>query len=430
VALRLRTNYPILTAFVAAMPLAFSLTTASSQETKLRAALAEALRNEDAAAIRAAVAEQNRALGDAAGVPEVADKFLPIPKAGTWLTPSEARVGFEPWFKELQSLRWWKIGLDPTKLQRALREPAAVISGNVAVYRAKLQGAEQSLAIAKDAADFLVWAQERAGTGVFPFPAARGVTRDNAFVSADRYLQRAEKQGRLAEVVRNGWAVNDDGDGGLQFDNGECGVALLELYEVTQDKKYRDAAKRAADWALARPLVVNWNYNSFSVYLLARAYRVTGEKKYLDAATKKALLGVIPGQLTQGPHAGRWNDPHNARPAYHYIMLRALAELAVAMPESDPTRSEVLAALARGLKNRNQDLLARGAANKDKAVEVLVSINRAFADDPDFLRETRSAEALDALAKLVTAQSRRGKHPLGPREWGQFLEYVTWKSDR
>jgi hypothetical protein len=387
VALGLRTSYPILCALVAAVPLALALTTASGQDSELQAALADALRSEDPTVIRAAVAE-------------------------------------------IETLRWWKIGLDPTKLDRALREPASVLSGNVAAYRAKLQGAERSLAIAQEAADFLVWAQARAGTGVFPFPAARGVTRDNAFVSEERYLRRAEKAGRLAEVVRNGWVVNDDGDGGLQFDNGECGAALLELYAVTQDQKYLDAAKKAADWALAQPLVVNWNYNSFSVYLLARAYRFTGEAKYLDGATKKALLGVLPGQLTQGPNAGRWNDPHNARPAYHYIMLRALAELAVAMPKIDPARRKVIAALALGLKNRNQDLLARGAANKDKAVEVLVFVNRAFADDEEFLRASRSAPALDALAKLVSEQSRRGSHPLGPREWGQFLEYVTWKGAR
>jgi hypothetical protein len=224
--------------------------------------------------------------------------------------------------------------------------------------------------------------------------------------------------------------VNDDGDGGLQFDNGECDVAVLELYEVTKDKKYLDSGLKASDWALARPLVSNWNYNSFSVYLLARAYRASGDKKYLEGAIKKALLGVIPGQLTQGTNAGRWSDAHNAKPNYHYIMLRGLAELAEVMPKSDPARKEILASLSLGLKNRNQDLLDHGASNKDKAIEVLVFVNRSFAGDPEFLRETRSSEALDALGKLISEQSRRGNFPVGPREWGQFLEYVAWKGDR
>jgi hypothetical protein len=428
--LKLLAGRLLLVTIVAGTLVIYASTTSCSQNSSRQFALAEALRKEDIAAIRAAVVDRNLQLGDKAGVPEVADKYLPIPKAGKWLSPQEARPGLEPWFQKIESARWWKIGLDPTKLDRALREPAAVIAGNLAAYRAKLQGADRSLAIAKDAADFLLWAQERAGTGVFPFPAARGVTRDNAFVAATRYINRAEREGRLGEVVRQGWAVNDDGDGGLQFDNGECGVAVFELYEITKDKRYLDASKKAADWALAHPLVSNWNYNSFSVYLLARAYRVTGEKKYLAGATKKAMLGIIPGQLTQGPNAGRWYDAHNARPAYHYILLRGLAELLVAMPKSDPARGDVVAALSLGLKNRNQDLLERGAANKDKAVEVLILVNHGFANDLEFLRTTRSADALDAIGKLISEQSRRGNAPLGPREWGQFLEYVTWKGDR
>ena len=157
---------------------------------------------------------------------------------------------------------------------------------------------------------------------------------------------------------------------------------------------------------------------------------MTGEKKYLEAATKKAMLGVIPGQLNQGPLAGRWNDAHNARPAYHYIMLRSLAELAIALPTDDPARPPVLASLRLGLAARNKDFLDQGAPNKDKAIEVLLVVNRALADAPAFLRETMSAEALDALAKLVSEQARRGSSPLGPREWGHFLEYVVWKGGR
>lgn len=398
-----------------------------SKAQTLRAQLASALADQDAVAIRKAVADVNRHLSEKAGVPETPDKHVPIPKAGKWLTADEAAPGFEPSFEQLEKLRWWKIGLDPTKLGHALREPAAVASGNLAVCRAKLKAADRSLELAKEAGDFLIWAQEQGGTGVFPFPASRGVSRAAEFLAAEQQLKRAEKDGRLDLVVKNGWAINDDGDGGLQFDNGECGLTMLELYEFTKEKKYLEAAKKSADWALSRPLVVNWNYNSFSVYLLARAYRVTGESKYLEAATKKAVLGVIPGQLTEGPRAGRWNDAHNARPGYHYIILRSLAELALALPKDDAARPGVLASLRLGLMARNKDFLDQGAPNKDKAMEALLLVNHAFSDDRTFLRETMSAEALDALAKLVSEQARRGSSPLGPREWGHFLEYVVRK---
>ena len=291
---------------------------------ELRERLTAALARQDAAAIDSAVAALNVQFGDKAGLPETQDDDLPIPRGGTWLTPAEAALGFEPWFNKLEPLRWWRIGLDPTTLGHALREPAAVASGLLAAARARLNGAERSLALAEEAGAFLVWAQQRAGSGVFPFPASRGVSRSPAFAAAERQLRRAEKEGRLGAVVHNGWAIDDAGEGGLQFDNAEAGVAVLALYEFTSNKRYLEAAEKAASWAVSRPLVSNWNYNSFSVFLLARSHRVTGKPAYLEAAVSKALLGVIPGQLTRGPRAGRWHDAHNARPAYHYILLRGL----------------------------------------------------------------------------------------------------------
>ena len=83
---------------------------------ELREQLAAALVKEDAVAIRKIVADVNRYLGEKAGVPETPDNYLPIPKAGKWLTPDEAGAGFEPAFKQLEQLRWWNIGMDPTLL--------------------------------------------------------------------------------------------------------------------------------------------------------------------------------------------------------------------------------------------------------------------------------------------------------------------------
>jgi hypothetical protein len=385
---------------------------------------------DELATIRAEVAVMREKLGDRAGVPELDDKFIPIPKDARWLSAAEAQPAFAKAHAKLEQLRWWKIGLDPTTLRHALREPASVISGCVHAARAGLDGGSRSLALAREAADFLLWAQEQGGTGVFPFPAVRGYNREKAFVAADRFIKGAESRGRLDEVVHHGWIVADMGDGGLQFDTAEAGIALLELSESTHDMKYLAAAGRAADWAVESPLARNWNYNSFSVSLLAEMFRVTGQRRYLNSAVRKALLGVIPGQLTDGPHAGRWVDAHNARVAYHYIMMRSLTHLAAALPKDHAARPEILRALKLGLLTRNQEILGSGATNKDKAVETLVMVNRVFARDADFLRETKSAEALDALGKLVSAQYRQGSAPLGPREWGLFLEYVVWRAEQ
>ena len=389
-----------------------------------RAALSAALAQEDLPAIRAAVAVGVRALGDRAGVPEVADKYSTVPKSARWLTQAEAQPGFAPQFARLEPLCWWRVGADPTTFTQALRAPAAVLAGNVAAARAKLDGTERGLAMAKDAADFLMWAQAEAGTGVYPFPAARSTSTDRAMEAATSFIVKAERAGKLEAIVRHGWVFDDLGDGGLQFDHGECGVAMFEYHEFTRDPRALASARRAADWATARPLVTNWNYNSFSLWLLAKAHVVTGDAAYLAAAKKKALLGVIPGQLTTGPHAGRWADAHNARPAYHYIMLRALAQLAAVLPKDDPDRAAIVQSLRFGLKSRNAEILAQGVMNKDKAVETLLLVNQIFAGDAAFLDETRSAAALDALGRFVSAEALRGKLPLGPREWGLFLEFV------
>jgi hypothetical protein len=293
----------------------------------------------------------------------------------------------------------------------------------VAAVRAHLDGAARSLAMANEAAEFLLWAQQQAGAGLFPFPTARGASDARAMQVAARFFKVAEKAGQLDSVVRNGWAIEDLGDGGLQFDNGECGVAMFELHEITKDGRHLDSARRAADWALSRPLCSNWNYNSFSVHLLAKAFAVTGETRYLDTAVRKACLGVIPGQLVDGPHAGRWMDRHNARPAYHYIMLRAIAQLAAVMPRNHVDRPEIVRALSLGLRTRNAEVVTLGVMNKD--IEALLLVNQAFKDDDAFLHDTQSREALHTLALLVSAEAHRGKDPLSPGAWGRFLEHIV-----
>jgi hypothetical protein len=322
--------------------------------------------------------------------------------------------------------RWWRAELDPARIDRPLREPASVISGCVAAYRAGLEDGSRSLTIAIEAAEFLMRAQQQAGTGVFPFPSAR-TSRSRAMQAARVRIDRAEREGRLDAMLRNGWVIEDWDDGGLQFDNGEAGTAMFELYEVTRDTRHLTSARRAADWAISRPIVANWNYNSFSAHLLAKAYAVTGDKNYLDAAVAKAIAGVVPGQITDGSNAGRWIDPHNAQASYHYIMLRALAGVAAALPELDARRPALIDALALGLRARNRDFVQGRAPNKNSAIDALITVNRLFAQDTAFLRDTLSAEALDKLGHLVAAQYRRGTAPLDPREWGMFLAHMAGK---
>jgi hypothetical protein len=390
-------------------------------------AAAQALVPTDAeiAAARRRAESAAQALGDRAGLPSGADKTQRAPSGARWLTVSEARAAFAPANARIEKLRWWRRGVDPATLTHALREPAAVISGCAAACRARLDDADRSLAIARDAAEFLLWAQAEAGNGGFPFPSTRGVRGSAAFASAESRFAKAEREGRLAPMLRNGWAVDDDGSGGLQFDNGQAGIAMLDLHALTGEPRYLASAVRAAEWAIERPVVDNWNYNSFSVDLLARTFEATREPRYRAAALRKALLGVMPGQLSDGPRAGRWFDAHNARPEYHYIMLSALTQLIAVMSPDDASRPNVVQSLRLGLTARNTDIVAVGAPTKNTAIEALLRVQRVFAADRAFLDDTQSTAALDVLGKLVSGQYLRGQEPLGPREWGLFLEHVA-----
>lgn len=389
------------------------------------AGLRDALLKEDLAAIRASVDGAREKLAGKAGEPEVPDQFQRVPDDAKVLTHEEARQAWDASFRRLESLRFWEVGCDPAKLTAPLRAPASVIACMVAIHATGLDAEDKALNAARDAADFLMWAQAQAGAGCYPFPAARGTSKAKAMQVATRFLDQAERSGRLHEVVRNGWAFDDADDGGLQFDNAECGVAMLELYEHTHDQRYLESALKAADWALARTLVPNWNYNSFSVHLLAKAYSVTRQDRYLQGALKKALLGVMPGQLVDGVNAGRWIDPHNACPPYHYIMLAALAQLAAELPPSHADRPAVMASLMLGLKARNSEILSRGVMSKDKPMECLMLVTRLFAQDDSFLKESRTAEALDTLVRFASDQARKGRLPLGPRAWGEMLAWTT-----
>jgi hypothetical protein len=157
--------------------------------------------------------------------------------------------------------------------------------------------------------------------GHFPFPDLRGKNiRFGDMINRQLAAGKAE--------AKDGWIITSDPDGGSQFDTGVCGTALLLAGQLHHNETWRQAGLKAADWALRQKCCANFNYNAFSISLLAQAFRVTGEAKYLDAALKKFRVGVAPGQAPNG----RWMDAHNARTVYHLIILRALGDLGSVLP--------------------------------------------------------------------------------------------------
>ena len=389
---------------------------------ELKPKLVLAQRGNDPAAVRAVVAESLRILGDQAGLPEVKDVYRPPVVGAPLFSADRVAEAFGPYADHIEKIRWWKAGLDPAKLNHALRETATVTRACIAVARAEPKLAARLLPIARECGDFMLWAQSEAGTGVIPFPALRSGS-GRSFEVSERFLAGLEKSGQLTSVVRKGWVSADPmEDGGLQFDNGLGGCALLELFVATKDQRYLDGAKKAADWAASAPVVPNWNYNSFSLQLLAQAYQATHEEGYLLAARRKFLIGVQPGQLVDGPRVGRWADAHNARPAYHYIMVRALASLVVVMPKDDAERPALLACLRLALRARNPEFTSKGIMNIDSSIEALVAVENLPAAIREELGPCDITEALDVLERHVADGVMRRKSSAGPEACALLLE--------
>lgn len=309
-----------------------------------------ALAAQDGVAVRGAIVKAVAALGPWAGVPETATRYFPpvdvapfgLEQARTWwLAEIERGLRGVPWVRNPTG--------DPVKMTAGLREAAWPLD---ALARTAMLVPEQREELAKHVragADWLIARQHQ--SGVFPFPSGPGL---NPREKVGHIVARAMKE--HPEMVVDGWISDDRDDGGLQFDNGLCGRALVSAWELTKDDRYLAAARRAGDWAVSRPLVSNWNYNAFSVGLLARLASATEDARFLDAAVKKADAGVMPGQMT----SGRWFDQHNACAVYHNILMRELLELLHALPAAHSFRPTVLDSVTRGLDQAADETLSRG----------------------------------------------------------------------
>ena len=312
-----------------------------------------ALEMEDHLAVRAAVMKAIAVLGPWASNPETAARYYPP----IVTEPFDVAKAQEWWLHEIErgqrGLPWVKNPTgDPRKMPAGLREAAFPLDGlarTALLFPAKRDELTKQV---RAGADWLVKLQHP--SGVFPFPIGPGLNpRDKVGKIVAKAIQEHP------EIVVNDWIPDDQTDGGLQFDNGLCGRALITAWELTKDPKCLDAARKSGDWAITRPLVSNWNYNAFSVGLLARLAAVTRDdekEKYLAAAVKKAEAGVLPGQMP----GGRWFDAHNACAVYHNILLRELLELLHALPADHVFRPTLLDAVKRGLNQAADETLAHG----------------------------------------------------------------------
>ena len=390
--------------------------------------LLQAQTAEDLAQIESLVASFTQQRGDQAGLPTRQDEYQSVPENASAISPTQLPDAYELYLRQIHRVDWWNSPQGTDSLTPNLRSSnyvrprflAYVVSGFVAAEEAGAGEREILLAIARSAADYLVESQQTANQGLFPFPdlQAWGIP----YAHSETFREIATRLGKLDEVLVDGWYIGDLGEGGLQLDNGLAGVALLELYEATGEEKYLTSALQAADWAIETAIVPNWNYNSVSVHLLARAYGVTGDTRYLESAKKKAKIGVLPGQLQTGVHKGFWADPHNARLNYHYVLIRGIGALVAVMPPEDPNFPQVQAALASAVEAGNQRVLENGVVYPELLLETLSELALDFPPGSEKLDDLGRAQALDLIGRYATEKVLGQGRPISPSAWGLYLK--------
>jgi len=312
---------------MAGQPLAHPTQEMLAHSRTINARLDIAMQSDDPAKVRGVTAEMVSLLGGQAGVPD--GRRMGVKATVHAMSEAEAARLFVTAIRS-EGRRVRQLAEGNPLPDQMLRVYASVLQGVCDAHASIQTHVPDALPemdrLAKGCAQILLDRQQP--SGLFPFPDLR-----NKNIRFGDMLTRAAKAGTL-EVV-DGWVISPDPDGGSQFDTGVCASALLSAAEVYGRQDWKQAALKAADWALAQRCVRNFNYNAFSVSLLARAFKATGEARYLAGALQKLRVGVAPGQAPNG----RWIDSHNARTVYHVIILRALSDLASVLP--DDQRAEV-----------------------------------------------------------------------------------------
>lgn len=366
---------------MAGQPLFHPTAAMKAKQPELNAKLAAAMQSDDANAVRAVTQEMLAVLGDQAGVPDgrrAGRKAEPR----TMTEADATKLFIEAMKSEGRAVRQLSEGKPMP--DQMLRLYADVLSGTTIIRPFVEKHQPDALAdldkLTNGVATILTNLQQPEGH--LPFPDLRGKNI--------RFGDMIEKQLGADKVeAKDGWIVTADPDGGSQFDTGVCGVALLLAGQLHGNETWKQAGLKAANWALAQKCRANFNYNAFSVSLLAHAFRVSGDSKYLDGALKKFRVGVAPGQAPNG----RWMDAHNARTVYHVIILRALGDLGAALPQDrDAERAELDAVTRPSIKALLDEFDAMGVTVE--ALPELQSLATLYPNDESLEAAVREMHGL------------------------------------
>jgi len=158
--------------------------------------------------------------------------------------------------------------------------------------------------------------------------------RTRLFEGAEYFLKEQQENGSYLWWYKENHGHPDTDH--LLYCTANPGIALLEVYKLSEDTRFLEASKKAADWALNHGISRNNNYNSFAVWHLSEHYGVTAESKYLEAAIYRNREGGLPRQLPRGAWAG-----HNAWIFYHSIIVNGFAALYGVLPTDHEAKVEL-----------------------------------------------------------------------------------------
>jgi hypothetical protein len=372
--------------------------------------LAAAMLQENPDAVRAVVQELRNVLGDQAGMPDARRKGSLARRQP--LTEAQAAEYFvKALAVEKKSLR--PIAEGKPVPDQLLRFYASIVTGccEVRPAVAKHQPATLSELDRLVAGACAIMTGLQQPDGHFPFPDLRGKNI--------RFGDMTEKlASRDPAAVKDGWIIGIDPGGGMQFDNGRCGSALLRAGQTHTNAAWLKAGRLAADWALTQACVPNFNYNAFSLGLLADAYRVTRDQKYLTGALRKLAVGVAPGQVENG----RWIDAHNARSVYHVILLQSLNDLAEALPSASTGDREQVRNISARAVDALLEEFERIGATTTSALREFIRFETLHGTTP------RLRPAIELTASVVREkciQGERAKFGVAPEEFAALAS--AWK---
>jgi len=388
--------------------------------------LSAAMAAKDQAHVDACAREFIASLGNKAGQATEAPEFILPDEDAKGLEAEQVPGLFDRAFAALQADAWWKSNPPGPEAPAPLRVVASVIEGCLAAREANSGHAEEFLKEARIAGDFLLAVQKLGGKEVFAFPAWKG-KRGRYGMIADRLVHDAEAAGKASEAIQNGWIVSDQGSGELNLDNSLAGQALLSLNAATKEAAYLEGARSAAQWAVKHPIVPTAHLNSYSVTLLARLAEVTGEKAHLDAALEICRLGILPTQLREGPNAGRWASPTDAKMVYHFQNLRAITILLLAVPQDSTDRPALEQALRLGLKAHNETIIEQGGTSLDVTLEVYCLLLQHKEKLSALLTDTLTFDAARMIFRAAVEEYRLEHPTLSPGTWGHFLKFTAAK---